>query len=82
MNVVLARVAKVSDCTACSKILFALIEYQYKITQYNTLNVNKPDSQPNRLKSGITYGTEVTLKFLQTLLVILMMKIILHKSYY
>ena len=32
------------------------------MTQYNTLNVNLSNSQPNKLKSGIKDGTEVTLK--------------------
>ena len=32
------------------------------MTQYNTLNVNFSDSQLNKLKPGIIYGTEVTLK--------------------
>ena len=30
--------------------------------QYNTLNVKLSNSQPNKLKSGIKNGTEVTLK--------------------
>ena len=38
-------------------------EYRwYKITQYNTLNVKLPNSQLNKLKSGIKNGTEVTSK--------------------
>ena len=32
------------------------------MTQYNTLNINLSNSQPNKLKSGIKDGTEVTLK--------------------
>ena len=32
------------------------------MTQYNTLNVKLSNSQPNKLKSGIKNGTEVTLK--------------------
>ena len=32
------------------------------MTQYNTLNVKLPNSQLNKLKSGIKNGTEVTLK--------------------
>ena len=31
------------------------------MTQYNTLNVKLSNSQLNKLKSGINYGTEVTL---------------------
>ena len=32
------------------------------MTQYDTLNVKLLNSQLNRLKSGMKYGTEVTLK--------------------
>ena len=32
------------------------------MTQYNTLNVKLSNSQLNKLKSGIKYSTEVTLK--------------------
>ena len=32
------------------------------MTQYNTLNVKLPNSQLNKLKSGIKNGTEVILK--------------------
>ena len=32
------------------------------MTQYNTLNVKLSNSQLNKLKSGITNGTEVSLK--------------------
>ena len=32
------------------------------MTQYNTLNVNLSNSEPNKLKSGIKDGAEVTLK--------------------
>ena len=32
------------------------------MTQYNTLNVNLSNSQRNKLKPGIIYGTEVNLK--------------------
>ena len=48
----------------CSIILFCSIYYQYKVTQYNTLNVKLSNSQLNKLKSGIKNGTEVTLKVL------------------
>ena len=37
------------------------MEYQYKITQYNSLNVKLSNSQLNKLKSGIRNGIEVTL---------------------
>ena len=30
------------------------------MTQYNTLNINLSNSQPNKLKSGIKNGTEIT----------------------
>ena len=38
--------------------------YQYKKTQYNTLNVKLSQSQLNKFKSEIKSGTEVTLKLL------------------
>ena len=41
---------------------FVLIQYQYKMTQYSTLNVSLSNSQHNKLKSGIKNDTEVTLK--------------------
>ena len=41
---------------------FVLIKYQYKTTQYNTLNVKWSNSQLNKLKSGITNGTGIILK--------------------
>ena len=66
----------------CSTILFALTQYQHKMIQYNTLNVKLSNSQLNKLKAGIKYGTEVTLKFHQMLLVILMMRIIFHTNGY
>ena len=43
------------------QIYFPLIWYQYKMTQCNTLNVNLPNSQLNKLKSGMKNGIEVTL---------------------
>ena len=49
------------------------------MTQSNTLNVKFSNSQLNKLKSRIKNCTEVTLT---NLLVILMMKIIFHISYY
>ena len=44
-------------------IYFALIKYQYKITQNNTLNVNMSSSQLIKLKSEIKNGTQITLNF-------------------
>ena len=35
---------------------------QYKMTQYNNLNVKLSNSRLNKLKLGIKNGTEVTLK--------------------
>ena len=52
------------------------------MAQYNNLNVKSSNSQLNKLKSGIKIGTEVTWKFLQVLLMILMMKIIFCISCY
>ena len=40
------------------KISFALI-YQYKMTQYNTLNIKLLNSQFNKLKSWLKNGTKV-----------------------
>ena len=55
---------------------FVLIYYQYKMAQYNTLNIKLPNSQLNELKSGIKKNTEVTLKISSNVVgVILMMKI-------
>ena len=36
--------------------------YQYKMTQYNSLNVKLSSSQPNKLKSAIKNETEAVLK--------------------
>ena len=36
--------------------------YQYKVTQYNTLNAKLSNSQLNKLKSGIKCNTRVTSK--------------------
>ena len=52
------------------------------MTQYNTLNVKLFNLQLNNLKSGIKNAIEVTLKFLQMFLAILMMRIILRISCY
>ena len=38
--------------TACSAIYFASTQNQYKMTQYNTLNVKLSNTQLNKLKSG------------------------------
>ena len=43
-------------------IYFNLIQFQYKITQYKTLNVQLSNSQLNKLEFGIKNGTEVTSK--------------------
>ena len=40
---------------------FALIQYQYNMTQHIFLNVKLSNSQRNKLKSGIKENTEVTL---------------------
>ena len=44
------------------RIYFTLIYriYQYKMTQYNILNVKLPNSQLNKLKLGIKTSTEIT----------------------
>ena len=39
-----------------------LVFYQYKMTQYNSLNVKLSNSQPNKLKSAIKNETEVVLR--------------------
>ena len=39
--------------------------YQYKMTQYNSLNVNLSNSQLNKVKFAIEDGTEVALKLSQ-----------------
>ena len=52
------------------------------MTPYNTRNVKLSNSQLNKLKSGIKYGTEVTLNFHHTLLVILMIRIIFFINCY
>ena len=44
------------------KFYFVLIQYQYKMTRYNTLNVKLSNSQLNRLKPRMKDGTEVSLK--------------------
>ena len=41
---------------------FVLIYYQYKMAQYNTLNIKLLNWQLNELKSGIKKNTGVTLK--------------------
>ena len=42
-------------------LYFSLVKYQYKITEYNNLNVKFSNSQLNKLKSGIKNGTEAAL---------------------
>ena len=48
----------------CHRIQFHLIInfYQYKMTQYNSLNVKLSNSQLNKLKSAIKNETEVVLR--------------------
>ena len=41
---------------------FVFVQCQYKITQYNFLNVRLSTLQLNKLNSGIKNGTEVSLK--------------------
>ena len=41
---------------------FVSTQYQYRMTQYNTLNVKLSNSQLNKLKSRTQNSTEVTLK--------------------
>ena len=52
------------------------------MTQYNTLNVKLSNFPINKFKSRIKNGTEVTLKFHQVLLVILMMRVTFYINYY
>ena len=59
------------------RIYFALIQYLYKMTQYNTLNVKLANSQLNKLKSEINNGTEVVLNFSSNV-IILIMRLIFH----
>ena len=44
-----------------------LVFYQYKMTQYNSLNVKLSNSQPNKLKSAIKNETEVVLRLLSNM---------------
>ena len=41
---------------------YSLIFYQYKMTQYNSLNVKLSNSQLNKLKSAIKNESEVVLR--------------------
>ena len=43
---------------------FVLIQYHYKTTHYNTLNIKLSNSLLNKLKCGIKNSTEVTFKLL------------------
>ena len=43
------------------KFVFALIQYQYKMTQYNSLNVKLSNSQLNNLELGIKDGIGINL---------------------
>ena len=42
--------------------------YQYKMTQYNNLNVKLPNQQLNKLKSAIKNETEITLRLLSNVI--------------
>ena len=56
---------------------------QYKMTQYNILNVKLSNSQLNKLKLGVKNNTEVTLKLSSNIVDILMRTNIinLHTSF-
>ena len=49
-------------CEFVPQLYFFLIQYQYKLTQYNTLNVKLSNSRLNELNSGIKNNNEVLLK--------------------
>ena len=53
----------------CHRIQFHLIInfYQYKMTQYNSLNVKLSNSQLNKLKPAIEDGAEVVLSLLSNM---------------
>ena len=53
-----AYLAKLFDRSTCSTLLFVLILYYNKITQYNILNVKFSNLQFNKLKLGIKNGTD------------------------
>ena len=53
-----AYLAKLFDRSTCSTLLFVLILYYNKITQYNILNVKFSNLQFNKLKLGIKTGTD------------------------
>ena len=53
-----AYLVKLFDRSTCSTILFVLILYYNKITQYNILNVKFSNLQFNKLKLGIKNGTD------------------------
>ena len=42
--------------------------YQYKMTQYNNLNVKLPNQQLNKLKSAIKNETEIILRLLSNVI--------------
>lgn len=46
-----------------SKHYFDLISHQFKMIQPNSVNVNLPDSQVDKLKQTTKNSTEVTLRF-------------------
>ena len=58
------------------------MKYQYKMTQYNTLNVKLFNPLINNLKSGIKNGAEVTLKVSTNVAGDLMMTIVFWISCY
>ena len=58
------------------------MKYQYKMTQYNTLNVKSFNPLINNLKSGIKNGAEVTLKLSTNVAGDLMITIIFWISCY
>ena len=60
---------------------FALIQYLYKMTQYNTLNVKLANSQLNKLKSEINNGTEVVLNFSSNVIILIRRRLIFHINY-
>ena len=46
-----------------SKHYFDFIYHQFKMIQPNSVNVNLPDSQVDKLKQATKNSTEVTLRF-------------------
>ena len=52
------------------------------MTQYITLNIKLSNSQRNKLKSGITNDTKMTLNLLSNVTGILRMRLVLHLNYH